>query len=766
MENLKLLLVDDNPDDRTLVIHELQKEFPGLVVDQIYQADALTRALEELGFDMVITDYRLNWSDGLEVLRRVRAILPDYPVIMFTGTGNQEIAVQALKSGLDDYVVKSPQHFKRLPAAVRAALEKNRQRLALISSEEDFRRVIRCSPIAMAIYDQDQQVTFLNDRFLKIFGYNKDDIPDLNAWWERACPDAAYRLQVRAVWEHAREKAQRTRNDIEPHRYRVTCKDGTRRIVEIFGSLIGKKLLVILNDITQQRYADEQLLLMGAIVESSDDAIVGMDLDGVVTSWNRGAEKIYGFSRVEMIGRTFAGILPEGLEGELEPILEKTRRAEHIEHLETLHRRKDGKVINMSLTISPIVDAEGNITSASTIGSDISHRMSLEQQLRQAQKMEALGTLAGGVAHDFNNILTAIIGHASLLNLRLDKNSPLTDNVHQILEAASRAANLTQALLGFSRKAPLETKPVSLNNIVKKVERLLVMLLKENVSYQATLTPDDPTIMADSGQIEQVLINLATNARDAIPSTGAIRISTGVVHLDEQFVRAHGYGGPGRYASLSFSDNGVGMDERIRQRIFEPFFTTKDSGKGTGLGLAIVYGIVKQHNGFINCYSEPGLGTTFQIYLPISTRELVQQTQLPETPPKGGTETILVAEDDEATRNLDRKVLEAYGYHVIEAYDGEDAIAKFKEHRNRIQLLFLDSIMPKKNGKEVYQEVTRMVPGLKVLFTSGYTADTFSEIETKEFRFIAKPILPTQLLKMIREVLDGKPAVPEPEADA
>ena len=756
METLKLLLVDDNPDDRTLVIHELQKEFPGLAVDQIYQADALERALEHLGFDLVITDYKLNWSDGLEVLRRVHAVLPDCPVIMFTGTGNQELAVQALKSGLDDYVVKSPKHFKRLPSAVAAAMEKKRQRQALISSEEYFRRVIRCSPIAMALYDQRGVVSFLNDRFTKIFGYLKEDLPDLESWWNRAYPDAAYRQQVRAVWNHANEKAIRLGTDIEPHRYRVTCKDGTQRIVEIFGSIIGEKHLVILNDITQQRYADEQLLLMGAIVESSDDAIVGMYLDGVVTSWNRGAEKIYGFSRGEMMGRSFSRLLPETSEGELDAILERTRSGEHIEHLETLHRRKDGKVINMSLTISPIVDAEGNVTSASTIGSDISHRVSLEQQLRQAQKMEALGTLAGGIAHDFNNILTAIIGHASLLNLKLEKNDPLTDNVHQILEAASRAANLTQALLGFSRKAPIDTRPVSLNGIIKKVERLLVMLLKENVSYQANLSPDEPIIMADSGQIEQVLINLASNARDAIPSTGAIRISTGVVDLDEQFVRAHGYGGPGRYASLSFNDNGVGMEESVRLRIFEPFYTTKESGKGTGLGLAIVYGIIKQHNGFINCYSEPGLGTTFQLYLPLTTREMVQQVKAPESPPRGGSETILVAEDDEATRNLDRKVLEAYGYRVIEACDGEDAIAKVQEHRDRIQLLFLDSIMPKKNGKEVYEEVIRIRPGLKVLFTSGYTADTFSDLEAKEFRFIAKPILPTQLLRTIREILDGK----------
>ncbi|HEY5513734.1 MAG TPA: PAS domain S-box protein [Geomonas sp.] len=756
METLKLLLVDDNPDDRTLVIHELQKEFPGPDVDQICGANALARALEERSFDLVITDCQLNWSDGPDVLRRVRSVLPDCPVIMLTGAGNEEIAVQAMKDGLDDYVVKSPGHWLRLRAAVRAALEKSRQRQALAASREELLRVIRCSPIPMAIYDDQERFTFLNERFMKVFGYTLDDIPDLQAWWGRAYPDDAYRRQVQVRWELAREKARRLETDIEPHRYWVTCKDGTRRIVEIFCSIIGQKHLVILDDITKQRYADEQLLQMAAIVQSSDDAIIGKNLEGIVTSWNRGAEKIYGYSREEMIGRSLSAIIPDGSHDELEYILERIRGGQHIEHLETLHKRKDGKIINMSLTISPIVDDEGNVTSASTIGSDISHRVSLEHQLRQAQKMEALGNLAGGIAHDFNNILTAIMGHASLLDLKLDKNDPLADNVHQILEAASRAAHLTQALLGFSRKAPVETKAVSLNSIVKKVERLLVMLLKENVSYQATLSPEDPVIMADPGQIEQVLINLATNARDSIPSAGAIKLSTEVTVLDELFIMAHGYGSPGRYACLTFSDNGVGMDERIRSRIFEPFFTTKETNRGTGLGLSIVYGIVKQHNGFISCYSEPGLGTTFQIYLPLTVTELAAEAKAPEAQPRGGTETILVAEDDDATRDLDRQILEAYGYQVIEAIDGEEAVAKFKEHGDRIGLLFLDSIMPKKTGKEVYEEVARIRPGVKVLFTSGYTAETFCGIEAKDLRFIAKPVLPTQLLKMVREVLDEK----------
>jgi two-component system, cell cycle sensor histidine kinase and response regulator CckA len=640
MAPFKVLLVDDNPDDRALAIHELEKEFGDLQVREIGRAEELEQALSDAGFDAVITDYRLNWSDGLAVLRRVREVEPECPVIMFTGTGSEELAALALKEGLDDYVVKSPVHVKRLPAAVGASVEKIRQRKAL----------------------------------------------------------------------SAREARQRT--------------------------------------------VDEQLLRLGAIVEASDDAIFGLDLEGVVTSWNRGAERIYGFLREEIEGHSYRALLGEEADSELRRILEAVRAGKHIEHQVTLHSRKDGKMINMSLTVSPILDPDGKVTSAAVIGSDITHQINLEQQLRQAQKMEALGTLAGGIAHDFNNILTAIIGHASLLDLELDHNGPLAEHVHQILEATGRATHLTQALLGFSRRAPIETKPVSLNGIIQKVQRLLVMLVKESVALQSSLTPEDPIIMADPGQIEQVLINLASNARDAIDSTGAIRISTSVIDLDERFVRLHGFGVPGRYASLRISDNGSGMDEATRSRIFEPFFTTKQSGKGTGLGLSIVYGIVKQHNGFISCFSEPGQGTTFQIFFPLSPRTLVPEPKGDEITPPRGSETILVAEDDEATRKLDRKILEAYGYQVIEAGDGEEALEQYRAHADRIALLFLDTVMPKKNGREIYDEIRRGNPGVKVLFTSGYSQEISNVLKAEGQRFIAKPIVPTKLLQAVREALD------------
>jgi CheY-like chemotaxis protein/two-component sensor histidine kinase len=368
--------------------------------------------------------------------------------------------------------------------------------------------------------------------------------------------------------------------------------------------------------------------------------------------------------------------------------------------------------------------------------------------------MEAIGTLAGGIAHDFNNILTAIIGFGSLLAMKMAKNAPLQTEVNHILAAADRAVTLTQSLLTFSRKTPIETKPISLNSIIRRIEKLLVRFIREDIELTSTLGAEELIVMADPAQIEQVLINLVTNARDAMPKGGRVRISTETVELDQEFVRVHGYGTPGRYASLTCSDNGSGMDKETAQRIFEPFFTTKETGKGTGLGLAIVYGIVQQHNGYIICYSEPGQGTTFRVYLPLTGVVPEVTREMPEISPVGGDETILVAEDDAPARDLFRQVLEMYGYTVVEAVDGEDAIVKFIEHIHEIKLVLLDVIMPKMNGREACEKILQLKPEIKCMFTSGYAADLFDEGEYKLQHYLSKPIIPTMLLSKIREILD------------
>jgi PAS domain S-box-containing protein len=413
-------------------------------------------------------------------------------------------------------------------------------------------------------------------------------------------------------------------------------------------------------------------------------------------------------------------------------------------------------------------DSEISILStlAGSIGNAIQRRQAeqdqerLQVQLYQSQKMEAVGHLAGGIAHDFNNILTAIMGYGSLLQAKLNEKDPLRSHVDQILTSAERAAALVRSLLAYSRKQIINPKPVTINEIVVNVENMLHRIIGEDINLQTKLSEHDTTAVADAGQIEQLLINLATNARDAMPAGGLLTIITGRAEMDEEFIKAHGYGTQGTYVLLAVSDTGSGMDEKTRRQIFEPFFTTKEVGKGTGLGLSTVYGIVKQHNGFINCYSEPGRGTTFKIYLPLVTRPsgpAVQPSAIARPPVlQGGSETILLAEDDDDLRKLIRQVLEDFGYTVLEAADGDAAMALFTEHHNDINLLLLDIIMPKKNGREAYIEMRKIEPAIKALFTSGYTADIIHKQGLLEqgLEFILKPVLPTELLKKVRDVLD------------
>ncbi len=413
---------------------------------------------------------------------------------------------------------------------------------------------------------------------------------------------------------------------------------------------------------------------------------------------------------------------------------------------------KTGQIKNIIISAT----LEGDVISGMVV--DITEQKRLEDQLRQAQKMEAIGQLTGGIAHDFNNILTAIMGYAGLMQMKMKEDDPFKVNVDQILASSERAAHLTQGLLAFSRKQVLNPKPVDINSVINTMVKLLKRVIGEDIELEMDLLQKPLTIMADSVQIEQALMNLAMNARDAMPKGGQLTIETKKIELDEEFIKAHGYGAPGTYALMSISDNGIGMDEKTREKIFEPFFTTKEVGKGTGLGLSMVYGIVKQHDGYINVYSEPGKGTTFKIYLPlIEAGQLSEEKPEEHRLPPGGNETILLAEDDEAVRRFTASVLHEFGYKVIEAVDGEEAITKFMENKDGIRLLILDVIMPRKSGKDAYDEIKAINPGIKILFASGYTDDVIQSRKfIEEGSFISKPVSPTILLKKIREILDRK----------
>ena len=392
------------------------------------------------------------------------------------------------------------------------------------------------------------------------------------------------------------------------------------------------------------------------------------------------------------------------------------------------------------------------------IATDITERKKLEAQLRQAQKMEGLGTLAGGIAHDFNNILSAIIGYCNIAEMKLPEDHQVRLDLEQILEAAERAAILTQSLLTFSRKQPVKMELLKLNSVIGKFEKFLLRLLREDIELKTRYSAEELTILADRGQMEQVVMNLVTNARDAMPAHGVLTIETKPVTLDESFAAARGYGRAGEYVMLSVSDTGAGMDEETKRRIFEPFFTTKEVGKGTGLGLATVYGIVKTHDGFIDVYSEPERGTNFHIYLPLvhSTEKGKEPVRQASAPLKGGTETILLAEDDASLRKMTTTVLRHMGYTVIVAENGREAVDKFIANKDAIQLVILDGIMPRLSGKEAYREIAALVPGIRCIFMSGYAEDVFTKDGIMQFdvEFISKPVTPSVLLCKVRKVLE------------
>ncbi|MBI5885324.1 MAG: response regulator [Deltaproteobacteria bacterium] len=415
-----------------------------------------------------------------------------------------------------------------------------------------------------------------------------------------------------------------------------------------------------------------------------------------------------------------------------------------------------GKPLRISITAVKKEDSDGNVY-FDGIMEDVSEKRLLEEQFRHAQKLEAVGRLAGGMAHDFNNILTAVIGYANLVKMKCGGNETVSSFARHILTLSDSATALTQGLLAFSRKRPLSLQPVDMNDLVGNAGKMLARLIGEDIEVRINRAEGELMVMADNAQMEQVLMNLATNARDAMPKGGRLTITTSAVDIDREFVSSHGYGTHGAFAQIVFEDTGTGMDKDTCEHIFEPFFTTKEVGKGTGLGLAMVYGTIKQHDGYINVYSEPGSGTTFRIYLPLVAAAKLSTAAMDEPDEScRGTETILLAEDQPDVREITRRLLEEFGYIVIEAANGEEALARFREKSEAIDLLMLDMKMPKKGGSETYEEIKNIRGDTKVIFMSGYSEEIMhsKDKDKKVFDFISKPVSPVKMLRKVREVLD------------
>ena len=469
---------------------------------------------------------------------------------------------------------------------------------------------------------------------------------------------------------------------------------------------------------------------------------------------NDAALRQYGYTRGEFLSMTIGDIRPAE---ELPKLMDVVSQLEYPfgEMRVWKHKKKNGTVIDAEITAHSL-DFNGQ-PARLVLANDVTERRTLEDQLRQSQKMEAIGILAGGIAHDFNNLLTAIAGYSELTLRRLPAGDPLRPNIEEIFRAGERASNLIGQLLAFSRKQVLQPKVFDLNSVVSNLEKMLRRLIGEDIQLRTAQSSTPGNVKADPGQIEQIIMNLVVNARDAMPNGGKLTIETAMVTLDEDYARTHIDVIPGHFMMLAVSDTGIGMDEATQKRIFEPFFSTKDPGRGTGLGLSTTYGIVKQSGGNIWVYSEPGKGTTFKIYLPLveETAEAAGR-DVKTVDSLLGTETILLAEDEEIVRNLAREVLKTYGYKVLEAANGPEALSICESYKEKIHLLITDVIMPEMSGRELSAGMAKLYPEIKVLFMSGYTdsAIIHQGVLEEDANFIQKPFPTDELARKVREVLN------------
>ena len=512
-------------------------------------------------------------------------------------------------------------------------------------------------------------------------------------------------------------------------------------------------------DIAKRMRSEEALVKLRQAVDASGEVVFMTDREGTITLINPEFTRLYGYTEAEVVGKVTPRILksatmqPEEYADFWRTILEK-----RVAKGEIINKTKDGKRVTVESSANPILDERGNITGFLAIQRDVTARKQLEEQLRQAQKMEAIGRLAGGVAHDFNNLLTIIAGYGQLVLEQLPEKDASRPQVTEVLKAAERATSLTRQLLAFGRRQVLAPRVLDLNDVIADTEKMLRRLLAEDIELVAIPGPDLGHVKADPGQIEQVILNLAVNARDAMPQGGRLTIETSNVVLDEAYADQHVSVQPGPYVMLAVSDTGHGMDPETQAHLFEPFFTTKEKGKGTGLGLATVYGIVKQSGGYIWVYSEPGQGTTFKIYLP-KVQETVEATPAPpaERTSAGGTETILLVEDDSSVRSLVHAVLEPRGYKILEARNGDDALFLCEQHKGPIHLLLTDVVMPGMSGRELAERLSPLHREMKILFMSGYTDNAIVHhgVLDANVRFLQKPFSPPALANKVRAVLDG-----------
>ncbi|HSU97353.1 MAG TPA: PAS domain S-box protein, partial [Gemmatimonadaceae bacterium] len=671
-----------------------------------------------------------------------------------------ELKIQAEGRSVWFAATASPFDGRMVLWVARDITETRIARDALAHSERRYRLLFDRNPCAMWVYDFDtRQITEVNDAAVAQYGFTRDEFARMKLDDLRASDD---------VGRLSRILAEMPSDEPRVHVVKHRRKDGSVMDVETRGhplGIPGRHLrLVVITDVTERLAAEHVVreaekramatsLMLQDLIDAAPQAMIVLDANWNVTRWNDAAEALFGWSSGEVVGAP----LPFVPEDQRERVEAWHRSLEHgvtEKPTEAVRTRKDGTRVNVMLAVAPLVDADGHATAFIAVYMDITERKLLEEQLRQSQKMEAIGTLAGGVAHDFNNILTVISSYAAML-MTDDRYPDIRADIEEISSAARRATGLTRQLLTFSRKAIVQLQSIDINSVVEEMHPMLRRLLMEHIQLIIKPSGVASSVMADLSQLEQILLNLTVNAADAMPDGGSLVIETHNVWLDEAYAEMHTGVVPGPYVLLAVTDSGTGMDADTIRKIFEPFFTTKEIGRGTGLGLATIYAIVKQLGGHIWVYSEPQQGAAFKIYLPrdmsAAPAELAPVPQLPQS----ATGTVLLVEDDTAVRRAARRMLERVGFRVIEAQDGEEGLSVAAGYDGEITVVVTDLMMPRMNGGDFARALAVSRPGSRIVFTSGYTDDAVlrKRLVTSTHAFVQKPFTGDQLVRTITSVL-------------
>ncbi|MEJ5300107.1 MAG: PAS domain S-box protein [Thermodesulforhabdaceae bacterium] len=633
-------------------------------------------------------------------------------------------------------------------------------------AKEFAEKLIRTANVIFVQLDNQGNIVMINEAAERITGYTLAEVQG-KSWFEILVPKKRYPH----VWE-VFERIAQNGDVLKSFENPIITKNGEERYIVWQNSALkeGETFLGMISfgiDITELKRAELERERLIYAIEQTNEVVMITDADGIIQYVNTAFEKVTGFTRAEIIGKTPEILRSSQHDEAFYRNIWETIRTGRTWTGRIVRKRKDGSLFTVESTISPVKNETGQIVNFVFVDRDITEqlrleqeRASLEEQLQQAQKLESVGRLAGGVAHDFNNMLNVIIGYGEMVLHKLHNEDPLRDYVNKIMEAANRSAELIRQLLAFSRRQPLHPEVLNLNAIIQNLEKMLRRLIGEDIILELALADDLGMVMADPVQMEQVIINLAVNARDAMPKGGKLLIETANVQLDETYVRKHVGVQPGNYVMLAVTDTGCGMDKETLSRIFEPFFTTKEKGKGTGLGLSTVYGIVKQSGGHIWVYSEPGRGTTFKIYLPQTEAKQEPRTVVvtgeTETA-RGGGEHILVVEDEGSLRKLIEVGLSSLGYKVTVAASGGEALLLVEEKGLKPDLVITDVVMPYISGKEMINRLQRNQPDLKVLYMSGYTDNAIVHhgILDPDIVFIQKPFTLRDLVKKVQEILQS-----------